>query len=309
MTSSGGLVRMVLLCVTVAVAACARTPAPPSDELDLVAGQYVGLVEELIRRDPDSASGDTATSDHASDADTQSRAVDQPRSFDQPRTFDQPPTFDQPRTLDQPRFNRPRASKQPRALTDVAAEARAAAGILRRSSTMTAALASPRELDRSPESDQGDGAVARRAWLVAQLDAVAARAAQQAGERIAFDQELLRLFGVARPVPPELSRIRNRLDRLLPGRGSAALRLAAFEERVSVSARQAAPGVRTGARGVSIAHVVAYDHARGRARDGGVRDRAALERLQHLYRGGTERGRGEHGVSAHSRSHRSASLP
>src|SRR6478609_10471487 len=163
MTASGGLVRMVLLCVTVAVAACARTPAPPSDELDLVAGQYVRLVEELVRRDPDSASGDTATSDHASDADTQSRAVDQPRSFDQPRTFDQP------------RFNLPRASKQPRALTDVAAEARAAAGILRRSSTMTAALASRRELDRSPEADQGDAAVARRAWLVAQLDAVAAR--------------------------------------------------------------------------------------------------------------------------------------
>ena len=156
-----------------------------------------------------------------------------PEPSTNPARSTSPARSDHPRTFDQPRFNPPRASKQPRALTDVAAEARAAAGILRRSSTMTAALASPRELDRSPEADQGDAAVARRAWLVAQLDAVAARAAQQAGERIAFDQELLRLFGVARPVPPrpELSRIRNRLDRLLPGRGSAALRLAAFEER------------------------------------------------------------------------------
>ena len=288
----------------VLVAACARTPAPPSVELDLMAGQYVRLVEELVRRDPDSASGDTATSDHASDADTQSRAVDQPRTFDQPRPFDQPRTLPAPLCL--PRFIPPRASKQPRALTDVAAEARAGRGILRRSPTMTAAPASRREPGRSPEADQGDAAVARP--CVAGLRAARRRCGaggEQAGERIAFDQELLRLFGVARPA----HRGRTLSPHATPSTGcflgAEPCRTAACRHSTaaSVPARLAPPGVPTGARGVPTRHV----RARLTMPEGERVTRVtltgrAVERASAPILAMDGACRREHGVSAHRRS-------
>lgn len=78
----------------------------------------------------------------------------------------------------------------------------------------------------------------RAAWLVRQLDAVAARAAQLSGTRFTLEEELDQLFGIERreAAVDNLSLIRAQLNEELPGRGSAAVRLEAFESSVTVSA-------------------------------------------------------------------------
>ncbi|HUR34574.1 MAG TPA: hypothetical protein VM032_12315 [Vicinamibacterales bacterium] len=104
------------------------------------------------------------------------------------------------------------ARAQPLTLDEIAAEARAAADSLRTASLATAAAP-------------------RRDWLLDQLVAVSARAALQGGAHLTIARELEQLFGIDHPAidAAGLSRARARIGALLPGRGSAAQRLDAFE--------------------------------------------------------------------------------
>ena len=98
--------------------ACTRTSVAPPSDVDRVAQTYLQLVAELVRRDPDSASGDTATANGAADLDSKATP-----------------------------------------LAAIAAHAREAADILREDADM----------------QQVDMVADRRAWLTAQLGALAAR--------------------------------------------------------------------------------------------------------------------------------------
>jgi hypothetical protein len=116
------------------------------------------------------------------------------------------------------RVTRPAGARR-RALSTIAVEARAAADEVR-------------QLATAPEE--------RREWLIAQLTAVAARASIQSGAKLTFKQEFLQLFGTP---PPEQSSdesatepVRRGLDTLLPGAGTPAARLAAFEGQMAVPA-------------------------------------------------------------------------
>jgi hypothetical protein len=69
-----------------------------------------------------------------------------------------------------------------------------------------------------------------REFEMRQLQAIAARAAILTGERSAFDEESLELFGVRAPHEQDSSRtILKELETLLPGKGSLPDRYAAFE--------------------------------------------------------------------------------
>lgn len=82
------------------------------------------------------------------------------------------------------------------------------------------------------------GDAARRDWLVAHLTAIGTRAAMKAGAHLTLDEELSGLFGIAAvPVPPiALDATRAALQRRLPGTGSPAARLDAYEQEVLVPA-------------------------------------------------------------------------
>jgi hypothetical protein len=112
--------------------------------------------------------------------------------------------------------------RSPRSFAAIAADARA---------TYERLEGAPLESGSESESD-------RRDWLLAHLDAVAARASQSGGTALTFDQELARLFGVTRPADTRdrLAPVRARIDQRLPGRGTTAARLDAFETRVVVPA-------------------------------------------------------------------------
>ncbi|MEQ1910438.1 MAG: hypothetical protein ABMA15_16575, partial [Vicinamibacterales bacterium] len=167
----------------------------PSD-VDRVAQTYVQLVAQLVRRDPDSASGDTAVSRGSPDL-----------------------------------------SAKAMPLSTIAAQASEAADTLR-----DHGVAVREDDDTQPVDVVAD----RRAWLTAQLGAVAARAAQLSGTRFTLDEELRRLFGIERagPVDKDLPSIRARLDQVLPGHGTAAARLEAFDLTLTVPA-DALPAVFT----------------------------------------------------------------
>jgi hypothetical protein len=82
-----------------------------------------------------------------------------------------------------------------------------------------------------PSADQG-----RREWMAVQLTALAARASVQSGVKVDFAHEVRLLFGVDPPegIGPDALAARDAIDRLLPGKGPAAARLAAFENGVTV---------------------------------------------------------------------------
>jgi len=106
-----------------------------------------------------------------------------------------------------------------------------------------AAAAALAESLRSRQSRTPDEET-RRAFLVRQLDALAARVEVLQGARPSFEDEAARLFAIdARKTPadgaPEdeearASAARTELDRLLPGRGDLAARFAAFDRRFLV---------------------------------------------------------------------------
>jgi len=108
----------------------------------------------------------------------------------------------------------------PLSFTDIATQARTAASAL---------AAAP------PESDR-----ARRDWLVAHLTAVGTRAAMKAGVHLTLNDELSGLFGIAAlPAPAAanaLDATRDELIRRLPGAGTPAARLDAFDRDVLVPA-------------------------------------------------------------------------
>jgi hypothetical protein len=94
------------------------------------------------------------------------------------------------------------------------------------------AIAAARRLRNLPEAAADVDLRARN--LIAQLDAVAMRARQLNGERLAFADEMHGLFGVLPPAVHELANVnavRAALERLLPGPGSLAERVADFESR------------------------------------------------------------------------------
>ena len=160
---------------------------PPSD-VDRAAQTYLQLVAALVRRDPDSASGDTSMRAAAADRD---------------------------------------AKAMP--LSAIAAQAHEAADTLR-----DPAVTVTRNRDTQPV----DVVANRRAWLTAQLGALATRAALLSGTRVTLDEELRQLFGIERisTVDENLPSIRARLDQLLSGSGTAAVRLEAFDSSVTVPA-------------------------------------------------------------------------
>lgn len=115
-----------------------------------------------------------------------------------------------------------RPGTAPLSFDDIATRARAAAAAL-------AAL--PAETNR-----------ARRDWLVAHLTAVGTRASLRAGVHLTLNDELSGLFGIASaPVPAAataLEETRAALAHRLPGTGSPAARLDAYEQEVLVPAEQ-----------------------------------------------------------------------
>lgn len=161
---------------------CRAIPADTAatSTLDLHARRYVELVAALEARDPDSASGDSASGAAQSPSDVESMP-----------------------------------------LLVIAREARRTLAMLQ------------------PDAATGATSVpsARVERLRTQVGAVAARASLLTGTRLALDAELTALFGVT--VPPldldEARIARVELDRLLPGRGSAAARLHAFERRFTIA--------------------------------------------------------------------------
>lgn len=89
-----------------------------------------------------------------------------------------------------------------------------------------------------PEAAGPTGVTSARVQrLRTQVAAVAARASLLTGSRLTLDDELRALFGVSLPaLDLDKARIaRGELDRLLPGRGSLATRLDAFERRFTVA--------------------------------------------------------------------------
>ena len=130
----------------------------------------------------------------------------------------------------------PRSSKTERApisLASIAADARSAIEAL--------------------DALTGPDPYARRPWLEAQLAAVATRAEQQTGVDVGLDDEFSRLYGITthsaqdsrtRPsvAPAVLEAVRDRIDALLPGTGTVAERLDAFESTITVPAPRL-PGV------------------------------------------------------------------
>ena len=168
--------------------ACTRASVAPHNDVDRAAQTYLQLVAELVRRDPDSASGDTATSSAAAD---------------------------------------PKANAM--SLPAIAAQAREAADTLRNHAVTVTNGEAPPPVDTVAD---------RRAWLTAQLDALAARAAQMSGTRFTLEEELRQLFGTERtgPVDEDLLSIRARLDQVLPGTGTPAVRLEALDASVTVPA-------------------------------------------------------------------------
>ncbi len=84
-----------------------------------------------------------------------------------------------------------------------------------------------------------DSSRARRDWLVAHLTAVSTRASMKAGAHFTLDQELTGLFGLAFPAPASgtaLEATRAELVLRLPGIGSPAARLDAYEREVLIPA-------------------------------------------------------------------------
>jgi len=112
------------------------------------------------------------------------------------------------------------AHAQHATLADVGARARALADSL---------------IARTPDGRDDDAE--RRAFLVRQLRAVAARVDILLGARPAFDDEARLLFGLepGGEAPRVADEIREELDRLLPGRGDLALRYAAFDRQFLVA--------------------------------------------------------------------------
>lgn len=93
--------------------------------------------------------------------------------------------------------------------------------------------------------DTPAGAGPRAEWLHAQLLAIETRARQQAGKHIELDEEFTRLYGVELPTTPEagdsialrsqaLDDARTALEAVLPGTGTPAERLDAFDSTVTV---------------------------------------------------------------------------
>ncbi|MDE3153832.1 MAG: hypothetical protein KGN76_01965 [Acidobacteriota bacterium] len=112
-----------------------------------------------------------------------------------------------------------------------------------------------------PPAAGGPSTALRWAVLRGQVDALAIQARMAAGGRLPFDEEARALFGIA-PLPdsrPDEEQARRALDRLLPGRGDLAARVAAFETRVQIP-RDRLPAVFAAAlaacRQRTAAHVV-----------------------------------------------------
>ncbi|MGC4082614.1 MAG: hypothetical protein QM736_11005 [Vicinamibacterales bacterium] len=91
---------------------------------------------------------------------------------------------------------------------------------------------------RLDRMDASTATAARRQWLRAQLTAVATRARQQNGATLSLVDELRDLYGVDPPGAElqDVGEARQRLERLLPGAGSAAARLDDFDATVVVPA-------------------------------------------------------------------------
>jgi hypothetical protein len=124
------------------------------------------------------------------------------------------------------------------------AEARADRATLARIRADAVALADSLS---SPRADTRNVDEPRRAFLIRQLEAVAARVAVLQGERPSFDEEARRLFALdphdaplpsgavdddGREVDP--GAVRAELDRLVPGHGDLAARYAAFDRQFLV---------------------------------------------------------------------------
>jgi hypothetical protein len=91
-----------------------------------------------------------------------------------------------------------------------------------------------------PATDSDDER--RRAHLLGQLRALAARAGMLCGSALSFDEESLALYGAIAPTYSEahFGRVLAELDELLPGSGSTAERHAAFAARYTVPPTQLA---------------------------------------------------------------------
>jgi hypothetical protein len=83
----------------------------------------------------------------------------------------------------------------------------------------------------APSADQ-----ARREWIARQLTAIAARASIQSGVKVDFAYEVRQLFGIDPPegLGADVLAARDAIDKLLPGAGTGAARLTAFESGVTV---------------------------------------------------------------------------
>lgn len=101
--------------------------------------------------------------------------------------------------------------------------------------TRAAALAAHLRSRHGDELEPG-----RRRYLIRETEALAKRIADRsAGTPSVGDELALVLHGAARPLPDRsIETIRTELDTLLPGRGSLAARLAAFEERFLIPPRR-----------------------------------------------------------------------
>jgi hypothetical protein len=90
--------------------------------------------------------------------------------------------------------------------------------------------------DLAATRSASSAALSRRALLISQLRAVAARIDQLQGRRFAFDEESRALFDldIGERDPESFGRIRSDLDRLLPGPGSSAQRFAELERQFVV---------------------------------------------------------------------------
>jgi hypothetical protein len=98
----------------------------------------------------------------------------------------------------------------------------------------TAATGLRDRLAAQTAGDEGEGA--RRAFLIRQLDAVAARVDLLLGTRVPFDEESRMFFDVALDDGDRgrADRARAELEKLLPGTGSLSRRYAAFDQRFLV---------------------------------------------------------------------------
>ena len=96
----------------------------------------------------------------------------------------------------------------------------------------TAAAAMTRRLEAIPAA-AGSVEARRKAFLAAQLTAAATRLRMVRGERLSFADEAVGLYGVRPELKPlaDYDPVLARIERLVPGEGSLAARVEAFQDR------------------------------------------------------------------------------